>query len=299
MTTIAIDLGAMSDYTAMLLVQTGRVTDENGIIKRGGKPVLGIQVNFMERYLGWSYPRIVDKAVRFSAHIQRQLHMTHPPTIVVDATGVGRAIVDMFREGGLAPIALTVHGGEKATANQSKTWIDSSDPSSVNMGVGSEWHIPKKDLVGVLAEVLQQGLLNVRDWKPGDGANGAENGVDIKSALMRELATYKQKRTAAGNESFEAWRTKDHDDLVFALMIGIYAEDKIGSNVIPISVAGGVGLAAPNTDRFGRPLPGLDTPGIPLLGSEPWVQSDDSPSVALDHNGDVVYIPGRRRLPGL
>ena len=41
MTTIAIDLGAMSDYTAMLLVQTGRVTDENGI-KRGGKPVLGI-----------------------------------------------------------------------------------------------------------------------------------------------------------------------------------------------------------------------------------------------------------------
>ena len=63
----------------------------------------------------------------------------HAPaiTLVVDQTGVGAAVTDMFRAAGLAPVAITIHGGDQVIRPE----VD-------------RWRVPKRELVGVLQVAL-------------------------------------------------------------------------------------------------------------------------------------------------
>jgi hypothetical protein len=42
---------------------------------------------------------------------------------------------------------------------------------------------------------------------------------------MRGLGTFTVRITEAGNESFEAWREKDHDDLMLAVVLACWAAE--------------------------------------------------------------------------
>jgi hypothetical protein len=44
---------------------------------------------------------------------------------------------------------------------------------------------------------------------------------------MRELGTFTVRITEAGNESFEAWREKDRDDLVLAVALACWAAESL------------------------------------------------------------------------
>lgn len=49
-------------------------------------------------------------------------------------------------------------------------------------------------------------------------------------ALINELQNFKMKTTPAGNDTYEAWRESDHDDLVLASAIACWCgERKLGS----------------------------------------------------------------------
>jgi hypothetical protein len=50
-----------------------------------------------------------------------------------------------------------------------------------------------------------------------------------REVLMKELAAFKVKVTAAANETFEAWRERDHDDLVFAVCLAAWMGERGGS----------------------------------------------------------------------
>ncbi len=59
-----------------------------------------------------------------------------------------------------------------------------------------------------------------RPPRPTPGAAGqvrVADGLPLASVLAEELAAFRVKVTLAGNEQFEAWREKDHDDLVLAV----------------------------------------------------------------------------------
>jgi hypothetical protein len=45
--------------------------------------------------------------------------------------------------------------------------------------------------------------------------------------LARELQTFKIKMTAAGNETLESWRERDHDDLVLAVALAAWAGENL------------------------------------------------------------------------
>ena len=77
------------------------------------------------------------------------------------------------------------------------------------------WHVPKKVLVSSLALVHQTGRLIV----PRKLVHGP--------TLAREMENFKAKITAAANETFEAWRTGQHDDLVFAVALAVWAGEKL------------------------------------------------------------------------
>ena len=63
--------------------------------------------------------------------------------LVVDATGVGRAVLDQMRESGLEPIPVTITGGRFTSFD------------------GDHWRVPKKALLRPLVGATEAGRLKV------------------------------------------------------------------------------------------------------------------------------------------
>ncbi len=121
--------------------------------------------------------------------------------IVVDRTGVGRPVVDLMREKQLPIIPVTITTG-----------------TSVTGGTLAGYNVPKRDLVSNLAILLQADRLKISNALPG------------AAQLVEELQNFKMKITLAGNETYEAWRESDHDDLVLATAMACwYGERKLRS----------------------------------------------------------------------
>ena len=154
--------------------------------------------------LGTPYPRIVERVCAL---------LSRPPlsgpqaetTLIVDATGVGRPVIDLLRArdlpGALVPITIT--GADSVTRDDH----------------GREWRVPKRDLVGVLQVLLQTGRLKVAE------------GLPLGATLAAEMLNFKAKISASGHDTYEAgpaggeWREGAHDDLVLAVTLPCwYAE---------------------------------------------------------------------------
>src|SRR5687767_8290767 len=92
-----LDLGQTQDYTAAIILEA-----------HGEGTTRAYAVRHIEQYtLGTSYPAIVQAG---SALLDRQ-PLRRQCTLVIDHTGVGRPIFDMFVEAKLQPIGITITGG--------------------------------------------------------------------------------------------------------------------------------------------------------------------------------------------
>jgi len=199
-TVIGLDLGQVSDYTALAVVRA------NGKDSKG-RPVWAVP--HLERWpLGTSYPDIV-------AAVSTLVRSLDQPALVIDATGVGRAVADLFREADLSVddlVAVTIVCGHRTSRL-----------------AGGEIHVPKKDLVGAVQSVLQSRRLKIARSLP------------LAPTLTQELSTFRVKiNVASATESFEAWRERDHDDLVLAVALAVhYAEEPSPElNVIAFNLEG-------------------------------------------------------------
>jgi hypothetical protein len=177
-----LDLGQMQDYSALAVVERTEHPDPSN----AKKTLYHFAVRHLHRWpLGTAYPLIVtDVRKLFAAPPLRST------TLAVDQTGVGRAVVDLFRSAGITaslwPITIT-HG---------------------ESGHGST--VAKKNLVGAVQVPLQDRRLRIAESLP------------LASVLAEELSLFRVKITLSANETFEAWRERDHDDLVLALALALY-----------------------------------------------------------------------------
>jgi hypothetical protein len=130
--------------------------------------------------------------------------------LVVDQTGVGRAVVDM----------LTAAMAGRVNCQFLPVTITAGE--AVTVGEAGQVRVPKKELVGVLQVLLQTRRLRVAASLP-DAAT-----------LVRELETFRVKITAAANETFGAWREGQHDDLVLAVGLAAW----MGERCLPAGPAG-------------------------------------------------------------
>lgn len=135
------------------------------------------------------YPTVVRDVLSLLGSAQ----LAGRTTLVVDYTGVGRAVLDMLRLAQLAPIAVTITG-----LSREARFVDQS------------WRVPKKDLVAALATGFES-----RQFRMAAGMPYVE-------VLQKELRAFRAKVTLAGNQSFEAWREADHDDLVLATALALW-----------------------------------------------------------------------------
>jgi hypothetical protein len=177
---VGVDLGQAQDYTAISIIE-----------RLEGTPDPHYHLRYLERPpLGTSYPAIVSKVLGLLATPP----LTRAVPLVVDKTGVGAAVVDLFTAAGVRPRAVTITGGMD---------VNREDPFDLK--------VPKRELASVLVALYQSRRLLVAE------------GLDLAQLLVTELLNFKVKiNIATGHESFEAWRESIHDDLVLATALSCW-----------------------------------------------------------------------------
>ena len=186
---VGLDLGQVNDHTALAILERPR-------IRRTTDPATVYAVRYLMRFpLGTSYPSIVTGVKEI---LQRPPLDRAPVFLAVDATGCGRPVCDLLRPIFPSMAAISITGGEQASAGP------------------AGWNVPKRTLAGIVQILLQTRRLLIAQ------------GLPEAAQLKHELQNFKVKiNIATGNESFEAWREKDHDDLVLAVAIAAWLGEQI------------------------------------------------------------------------
>lgn len=177
-----LDLGQAMDFSALCLLQH--------------MPDKTYECRGLKRWpLGTAYPQIVAE----TCAIINGLRPERGCSLVVDASGCGRPVVDLIRQARpaarLNPVTIT--------AGSTESWD----------AYARMWHVSKICVVSALQVVLQSKRLRL----PADNP--------LTGTLLRELSSYRVKVTANANETFNA-REGEHDDLVLAVALAVWHAEK-------------------------------------------------------------------------
>jgi hypothetical protein len=174
---VGVDLGQAHDPSAI------------AVVKKAGDI---FQVGHLERLpLGTTYPAIVS----YVGTLLRKLPGN--PELVIDATGVGRPVFDMFVGAGVAPIGVMITGG------------------SVETSAGHIHNVPKLTLISRIQSLLHEGTLKILRTLP------------EAETLVRELQDYRTEYSPTGHLTFNA-RVGRHDDLLLALAVAVWRAARPG-----------------------------------------------------------------------
>jgi hypothetical protein len=178
---LGLDLGQAADRTALVLLEYDQVRD----------PVY--RLRGLHRFpLGTPYTELPGALeVRLQeTPLQRRVNLA------VDATGVGAAVTDHFRDRlpSIPLYAITITAGATVTGSPRNP------------------HVPKQDLISTTSVILEQRRLQV-----------TQNMRDTE-ALVDELAAYRRTITDRGNEAYDA-ASGSHDDLVLALSLALWTAE--------------------------------------------------------------------------
>lgn len=196
---VGLDLGQATDYSALAVVERVLVLpagiSETHYERRRGTAVeprlrTELRVRHLQRWdLGTPYPSVVaDVAALMRSDQLRQAWLSY------DATGVGRAVKDLFWEafqvgdmGDHPPLPVTITGAENANGDS----------------------VPKRNLIAAVQVPLQQGLLKITP------------GMPLADVLERELTGFRMRLSASGRDTYDIGRKAGagHGDLVIALAL--------------------------------------------------------------------------------
>jgi hypothetical protein len=170
---IGLDLGQAQDYSAWVVAKRNERDGRNA----------AYDIGHLDRVQGARYP----------AHEPRA-----DIELVVDFTGVGRAVADLLVDEirGADVELVTITGGD-----------------AVTRGEHGEWRVPKRDLASVVQVLLQSSRLRI-----------AEELAHART-LTEELVNFRVKISLAGHDAYGAgaeWREGNHDDLVLALALACW-----------------------------------------------------------------------------
>jgi len=200
---VGADLGQARDYTALLIVERKLEIHTNLPAASDGEypSTSHYHVRKIERpELGTTYPTIVNRICELLSSPK----LAPDAICALDATGVGRPIVDMLAEKGANVCPITITGGDRAHYNADD----------------GMWRVPKKEIVSTIQVLLQRGRLKWLANTPDPEQNR------LSETLLKELMAFRMKITAAANDTYEAWRERDHDDLVLGLGLALWLGER-------------------------------------------------------------------------
>ncbi len=194
---LGLDLGQAQDYTALAILERHDATPTPHTPTAA--PVV-FQCRYLERVqLGTPYPAIVERVQTLLSTPALRGHTR----LVVDATGVGRPVIDLLRAANLAPVPVMITGGD--TESQE----------------GGYWRVPKRDLISRLQVLLQEKAITFAE------------GMPHVHMLVQELLNFQVKITTSAHDTYGAWREGTHDDLVLAVALAAWAGKRWREPVLP------------------------------------------------------------------
>lgn len=201
------DLGQSNDPTAICIIEAHGTKQTVEVPVRRYSQVLAswawtsrqetietapatFQVRHLERPpLGTSYPAVAERVRALL------VELGEPCTVAVDATGVGRAVVDIMRELGLPVLPIVITGGNEVGALDDGTLT-----------------VPKPNLVSIVAVGLQTGRLRIA------------KDLRLAELLATELQDFRVRVTPSAHAVYSA-REGRHDDLVLATALAMWTAD--------------------------------------------------------------------------
>jgi hypothetical protein len=210
--TVSVDLGQMNDPTAISIIE--EVVKSRGDptmveLAMGKRGAVEFDTTYLLRHLEQpelrtSYPAIVDR-VKAIVNVPE---LAGHSVLLVDATGVGRPVLDMMRREGLSPIGITITGG--------------NTPSATDGG----YHVPKRDLAMALHVLFGMGRLKIAPQ------------LELGKVFVREMDTFVMRILNEKTDSYESLTEKDHDDLVLSVAMAAWWVQKVMPQRVRIQEAG-------------------------------------------------------------
>jgi hypothetical protein len=176
--TLGVDLGQARDHTALALVRR--------LKNPGGDPSFQIFA-LRQLPLGMSYPEQVKHVMGVLA----RPNLLGKTELVIDYTGLGRPVFDLFVNSGASPIGINITAGENITNK------------------GPIWHVDKANLVSRVVTLMQDNRCHVHQ------------NVQAARSLIDELESFQAEYSETGRISYNA-RSGKHDDLILAIAIALF-----------------------------------------------------------------------------
>ena len=148
----------------------------------------------MARKQGLPYDQIVDWVVKTLKKPEFNTHA--PPEFVLDATGVGVAVNDMFRAKHIRAKAITITAGNGLSRE------------------GTIFHLGKARLIGKFLGAFDAGKVHVNPDMP------------IWPAVEREMLSFRAEMNAQGRVKMEA-ESGENDDMLFALALCVWYGEEV------------------------------------------------------------------------
>lgn len=201
---MGVDLGQVSDSTAISITdeRVDKLDHTSPIDSAFGVPRETLfSRKYLLRYLerpplGTPYTSIVKSIKELIDRPQVRGNID----LVVDATGVGRPVIDIMHDEGLNPIPIVITFGQVGKA--------------VEMDDDGYYRVPKVDIMSAL-----QVLFGSKRLKYPAELKSEVTGENLLPVWLLEMERFKMKQTEAKNTTYEAWRESDHDDIVLSIAI--------------------------------------------------------------------------------
>jgi hypothetical protein len=219
-----LDVGKTADPSALCILERQMLLEHGVLVPR-------FDARWLERLpLHTSYPDMVtDVKARLDA-------LKAPCLLVIDATGVGLAVVDMFREGWVSSDPVT---GERLTLPGKPTMVALTITAAEHARSErwDEWYVPKRDIVMAFMLALQQ-----RRFR-------AARGLKEADTLFKEGQNFQWKVSKTGQDQYGAWREGQHDDLLLACAIAVWWGERWAPRSLPASQGQRYAMATGNPLR--------------------------------------------------
>jgi hypothetical protein len=198
---VGVDLGQSADPTAIAVIEavSGVMDHGSDYERHTGQPTKQtaserLNVRHLERLLlGMSYPAQVAYVQDLMARAPLCGDVSQRPAqLVVDESGVGRPVADLFNAAGTKPICVTITAGLETTAQGLR-----------------RYHVAKTALISTLDARLHTGELRFAA------------ALQEAGAMKEELLDFRRHVSASGRYSYQA-RATAHDDLVLAVAIATW-----------------------------------------------------------------------------
>lgn len=188
---IGASLGTGMQPTAIAVLEQEVLKSRDWPVETGA-----LRLRYLDRLaLDVTYPQIVAEiAGMLEAPEIKDQEQCGESDVVLDLTGCGHAVVELFERDRIEPM---------------RVWIVGAGRQEEQVSHGT-WHIPKVELIGVLRVLYEAGRLKMAKDLP------------LVQTLLDELRAFKMKPPRIDPNDPESWREGQFDDLIFAVALTVW-----------------------------------------------------------------------------